>query len=176
MNPFLSAQSEKHTQTSNEASPEIILMAILKNELQSLKQVIFLLQTEHTAILERDIKSIDQLLDRKLMLLSQLEQLDKQRQNFFEQQSGITYSNTNFSYFIQQHPSEDIKSMWLSIKSKLPECKKQNEINGRMIDIQKENNDQILQLLTGRPQSKTQTYSHLGQTSMQKRNALYTAV
>ena len=102
--------------------------------------------------------------------------MDKQRQTFFEQQTGISYSNTNFSHFINQHPSLLIQNIWQSIKTQLPECKKQNEVNGKMIHIQKENTDQILQILLGRPQNNAQTYSHLGQTKLQKRSAMYTAV
>lgn len=180
MNPFLSAQSQDHSTNPGMASKEMptvkVLMDILNKERQCLEKVIQLLKVENAAIAEREIKSIDGLLDKKLMLLSQLEQLDKQRQTFFEQQSGISYSNTNFSYFIQQHPSLDIQTIWQSIKTQLPECKKQNEINGKMIHIQKENADQILQILLGRPQNNTQTYSHLGQTKLQKRSAMYTAV
>ena len=180
MNPFLSAQSQdQHAQSSGvskDTPTEKVLMDILNKEQQCLKQVVQLLKVENTAIVEREIKSIDGLLDKKLMLLSQLEQLDKQRQNFFEQQTGISYSNTNFSYFIKQHPSLNIQNIWQSIKAQLPECKKQNEVNGKMIHIQKENADQILQILLGRPQNNAQTYSHLGQTKLQKRSALYTAV
>ncbi|MCK5647728.1 MAG: flagellar protein FlgN, partial [Gammaproteobacteria bacterium] len=141
-----------------------------------LEQVIQLLKIENTAILERDIKSIDSLLDKKLMFLSKLEQLDKQRQHFFEQQTGMSYNHPDFSHFIKQHPSQSIQNSWQAVKVKLPECKKQNELNGRMINIRKENSEQILQILLGHPLNNTQTYSHSGQTSLQKRSALYTEV
>ncbi len=170
MTPFSSqASSEKLMPIEN-------LTHILEQEQQCLEQVIHLLITENTAILERKIETIDNLLDKKLILLSKLEQLDKQRQLFFEQQTGFSYNHTDFSHFIEQQPKQSIQDIWKSITVKLPECKKQNELNGRMITIRKENTDQILQILLGRPQNTPQTYSHLGQTSLQKRSALYTAV
>ncbi|MCW8931224.1 MAG: flagellar protein FlgN [Gammaproteobacteria bacterium] len=174
MNPFLSAQSQQQNTASGTAQTEKKLAEILEQEEQCLEQVIQLLKTENTAIVERDIQVIDHLLDKKLMLLSKLEQLDKQRQHIFEQLSGISYSNNNFSHFMKQHPSQEIQQIWQQVKAKLPECKQQNEINGRMINIRKDNTDQVLQILSGRPQNNPQTYSNLGQTSLQKRNALYT--
>lgn len=187
MNPFLSGQTTEQASSQKEASPqketstEKVLTDILEQEQQCLEQLIQLLKTENTAILEREVNSINHLLDKKLILLSKLDQLDKQRQYFFEQQTGISYSHSNFSHFIKQYPSKTIQTMWKTVKVKLPECKKQNELNGRMINIQKENTDQILQILLGHPVDNTQTYSHLGQTSLKKpglkkQSALYTEV
>ena len=176
MNPFLSSQPSPQSSKQQNTSIEKELTSILQQEQQCLEQIIQILTTENSAILERETTSLDSLLDKKLILLSQLEQLEKQRQNFFEQQTGISYKHSDFSHFIKQHPSQDIQDLWQMIKVKLPECKKQNELNGRMINIRKENTEQILQILLGRPQNTPQTYSHLGQTSLQKRSALYTAV
>jgi flagellar biosynthesis/type III secretory pathway chaperone len=175
MTPFVAADDQKpdsHSQTANNTDA---FYSILQQEQDCLEQVIQLLKIENTAISQRELKTIDQLLDKKLMLLSKLEQLDTQRQHFFEQQTGMTYQHSNFTSFIQQFPSEEIQTTWLVIKSFLPECKKQNEINGRMIHVLQDNNDKILQILLGRPQNNNQTYSHLGQTSLQKRSALYTS-
>jgi flagellar biosynthesis/type III secretory pathway chaperone len=172
MTPFLSSQASTQQNTPNEEC----LTHILEQQQHCLEQIIQLLKAENAAILERNIKLIDNYLDKKLMLLSQLEQLDKQRQNYFEQQTGISYSHSNFAHFIKQHPSDAVQNVWQLIKVMLPECKTQNEVNGKMISIRKENTDQVLQILLGRPQNSTPTYSHLGQTNLQKRNALYTAV
>ena len=155
---------------------ENILSTILEQEQLCLDQVIQLLKTESMAIVERDINSMDHLLDKKLPLLSKLEQLDIQRQHFYEQQTGFSYHNTAFSHFIEQQCSESVRTLWQAVKEKLPECKSQNELNGRIINIKKNNTEQILQILLGRPANNSPTYSHLGQTNMQKRSALYTAV
>ena len=176
MNPFLSDQATEQASPQEEILREKELTGILQQQQQCLEQVIQLLKIENTAILERDIKSIDSLLDKKLMFLSKLEQLDKQRQHFFEQQTGMSYNHPDFSHFIKQHPSQSIRNSWQAVKVKLPECKKQNVLNGRMINIRKENSEQILQILLGHPLNNTQTYSHSGQTSLQKRSALYTEV
>lgn len=171
MNPFLTVQ----TSQQNVNIPEKVLSGILEQEQQCLEQIIQLLITESTAIVERNTILLDSLLDKKIMLLSKLEQQDKQRQLFFEQQTDMPYNHSDFSHFISQYPSESIKSIWHSVKTQLPECKKQNELNGRMINIRKENTEQILQILIGRPLNPTQTYSHLGQTRQQKQSTLYTS-
>ena len=175
MTPFLSADKQAQATTADSPSAQE-LYNILHQELQCLQQVIAVLETENTAILEHEIKAIDHLLDKKLILLSKLDQLDKQRQQLFAQQTGISYSHYDFSHYISQYPDENIHSCWQAIKHLLPECKKQNELNGRMIAIRKENTEQILQILVGRPVNTPQTYSHSGQTQQQKRAALYTSV
>ncbi|MCU7940330.1 MAG: flagellar protein FlgN [gamma proteobacterium symbiont of Bathyaustriella thionipta] len=177
MNPFISTQTSKDSLSEqNKASIESTLKNILVQEQHCLDLIIQLLKTENQAIVDRDIKSMGHLLDKKLPLLSKLGQLDKQRQQFFEQQTGHAYHPNAFSRFIEQYPSEDIQIIWHTIKEKLPECKTQNELNGRIINIKKNNTEKILQILLGRPANSTPTYSHLGQTNMQKRSALYTAV
>lgn len=168
MTPFISTPLAQATEKA--------LAAILEHELLCLNQVILLLKAENKAIIERDVESMGHLLDKKLPLLSQLEQLDKQRQQFFEQHSTQTYQHTAFTQFIAQHTSENIRTIWYAVKQKLPECKTQNELNGRIINIKKDNTEQILQILLGRPANNNPTYSHLGQTRMQKRSALYTSV
>lgn len=165
MTPFLSS-------TKND-NP---LYTILQQENSCLNQVLELLTQESKAILSRDTTKMGSLLDKKTHLLSKLEQLDKQRQNFFEKTSGKTYNKQEFAHFIKQQLSQTLVAIWKEVKNQLSECKKQNEINGRVISIRKENTEQILQILLGRPGSTPQTYSHLGQTQLQKRSALYTSV
>ncbi len=191
MNPFIS-QAAKHKESSagyqesstgyqessteqERSSIEEALTKTLEQEQLCLEQVIQLLKTEHKAIVERDIESMGYLLDKKLPLLSKLEQLDKQRQHHFEQQTGLSYHDTAFSRFIEHQASQATQTIWHTVKEKLPECKTQNELNGRIININKNNTEQILQILLGRPANSSQTYSHLGQTNMHKRSALYTS-
>lgn len=175
MNPFLSSTPSVQAPEDSHLT-EKVLMNILDQEKLCLEQVIQLLKTENAAILERDTSAMGSLLDKKLPLLSKLEQLDKQRQQFFEQQTSLPYNQQDFSRFIEQHPSASIRSLWQVIKEQLPECKKQNELNGKIISIRQNNTEQVLQILLGRPMNNDQTYSHLGQTHQQKRSALYTAV
>lgn len=180
MNPFISTQAANQNDSSGSAKEQLtaenVLAKILEQEHLCLEQVIQLLKTENTAIIERDIESMGHLLDKKLPLLSKIEQLDQQRQQYFEQQSGLSYQHSAFTHFIEQYSSQATHAMWHTIKEKLSECKTQNELNGRIISIKKDNTEQILQILLGHPAHSTPTYSHLGQTKMQKQSALYTAV
>ena len=175
MNPFNSSVSANTTQNDNR-SVDKILAHILEQEQQHLVEIMELLKVENEAIIQRDTENMGCLLDKKLPLLSKLEQLDSQRQQLFQQIAGISYADQAFSRFIEQHPSKAIQHLWQAIKIKLPECKKQNELNGRIISIRQNNTDQILQILLGNPVNNAQTYSPRGQTSQQKRSALYTAV
>lgn len=178
MNPFYSTHSISQPDTNQPASSatEQALANILKQENESLEQVIELLKVEHEAIVQRDTEKMGSLLDKKLPLLSQLDQLDKERQDIFQQRTGYAYSNKSYADFIRQHSSVNIQQLWQSIKEQLSECKELNELNGKMINIRQKNTDQILQILSGKPQNNPQTYSHLGQTRQQKRSALYTSV
>ncbi len=155
---------------------EQILLDILLEEHHCLEQVTELLKTEHDAIVSHDTEQMGHLLDNKLPLLSQLDQYDKQRQQFFQESTGLPYHDGDFSRYIKEQSSVQIRSLWNLITHLLPECKTQNEINGRIISMQQKNTEQILHILTGQSNNNAQTYSHLGQTSEQKRNALYTSV
>ena len=152
------------------------LNTILEQENTCLSQIVHLLKIEHKAIIDRDTSTMGSLLDKKSPLLSKLEQLDKQRQGFYEKINRLAYTNKNFTRYIELQSSERVSTHWKQIKQQLSQCKKQNELNGRMINLRKNNTEQILQILLGHPMNNTQTYSHLGQTHLQKRSALYTAV
>lgn len=178
MNPFSSANPSTSAETAQDGNnaAEKFLTDVLEQEQQCLDEVIELLKVEHEAIIQRDTENMGRLLDKKLPLLSKLEQLDSQRQQLFQQLTGIPYNNEEFSRFIEHHPSKTIQHLWQTIRIKLPECKTQNELNGRIISIRQNNTEQILQILLGNPVNNAQTYSQLGQTSQQKRSAIYTAV
>lgn len=166
---------------------ENIIHSVLQQEFDCLEHVITLLYTENSAIMKRDVVSMGHLLDKKLPLLSRLEQLDQQRQDLFSQvisQISILddtktdntrkYTQAEFDQYLEQDSTQENQQLWQKIKDQLPECKKQNEINGRMIAIKKDNTEQLLQILLGQPsQASAATYSQLGQTKLQKRSALY---
>ncbi|MDX2502925.1 MAG: flagellar protein FlgN [Gammaproteobacteria bacterium] len=179
MNPFFSTtQSAQKPEVlpQQDNSLEKALLSILEQEKYCLDQVNQLLKTENEAISQRDTAAMGSLLDKKLPLLSKLEQLDIQRQHYFEQQTGLSYNKQKFSAFIEHHPLDYIPTLWQTIKEQLSECKKQNELIGHIISIRQNNTEQILQILLGRTVNSSQTYSHMGQTSQQKKSALYTAV
>lgn len=173
--PPIHSTAQQHTLQQHALEKEQ-LKTILEQENTCLSQIVHLLKIEHKAIIDRDTPTMGALLDKKSPLLSKLEQLDKQRQDFYEKTNRLAYTNKNFTRYIEQQSSELISICWKQIKQQLSLCKKQNELNGRMINIRKNNTEQILQILLGHPINNTQTYSHLGQTHLQKRSALYTAV
>ena len=182
MTPFQSAvqkntiEQDRPSAQARLSPEEQELAAVLEQENLCLSRVVHLLKTENDAIAVRDTETMGTLLDKKIPLLSNLEQLEKQRQNYFEKKNHLAYSSRHFTQYIEQQSSELISTLWNQIKQQLSQCKKQNELNGRMITIRKDNTEQILQILLGRPMNNAQTYSHLGQTHLQKRSALYTAV
>ncbi len=168
MSPF----PPNHASTPDEQ----ILLDVLQEQHHCLEQVTELLKTEHNAIIKHDMEQMGHILDTKLPLLSQLDQYDKQRQQFFQESTGLPYHDGDFSRYIKEQSSAQIQTIWGLITGQLPECKTQNEINGRIISMQQKNTEQVLFILTGQSNSNTQTYSHLGQTRPQKSNALYTSV
>ncbi len=174
MTPLLQDQTVSAPSCSSQN--EQPLLDILTEEHQCLLQVTELLTREHDAIVRHDTEQMGLLLDKKLPLLSQLEQLDQQRQQYFQKLTGFPYHDGNFARYISEQASEPVQELWALITTQLPECKTQNELNGRIISMQKKNTEQILQILTGQSANTTQTYSHLGQTSQQKKAALYTSV
>ncbi len=174
MNPLL--QDQTVSAPTRSSQDEQLLLDILNEEHLCLLQVTELLSREHDAIVHHDTEQMGHLLDKKLPLLSQLEQWDQQRQQYFHQLTGFPYHDSDFARYISEQASEPVQRLWELITAQLPECKTQNELNGRIISMQKKNTEQILQILTGQSANITQTYSHLGQTSQQKKAALYTSV
>jgi len=125
------------------------LISILKQEETALEDLYGILIKELVALKERDTDSLNKLTEKKNAMLNNLGVIDKERQLFVETETNnVTFTN-------------EITSLSNDIEECLNKCKKQNSINGGIIEMSQLFNEKILNIICGNSEEPT-TYSATG--------------
>lgn len=133
------------------------LTSLLQLESTTLNELHAVLTREHIALKERNSESITLLSEEKNTLLNNLEKLDQERQFFLQ---NDMQNNT-------QPVSNEISQLNSEIELCLDKCKKQNNINGSIIEMSKLFNEKMLDIICGNPDRKT-TYGATGKNNTDK--------
>jgi flagellar biosynthesis protein FlgN len=125
------------------------LTSILQQEATTLEGLYELLMKELVALKERNSDSISELSEEKNSLIDTLEVLDKERQQLFNSDSNHT---------------NEINVLSNEIELCLGKCKKQNSINGGIIEMSQLFNEKMLDIICGNSEKET-TYSATGKNN-----------
>ena len=143
----------------------------LLNEISSyLNQLLNALLNEYDALSTNNIKLIENIAKEKIILMEQLEDLDKEKKILLEK-SGLDISSSSIEEFISKSSSPRapiMKNIWEKISTLTKECEKQNNINGIVIESNKKHTENALSILQGKQQD-TELYSEKG-TSIKTSN------
>ena len=115
------------------------LTSLLKQESTALESLYAVLMKELVALKERNSESIISLSKEKNNLLNNLENLDRERQLCLQDKAQI---NTPVV-------SDEINQLSNEIEICLSKCKKQNSINGGIIEVSKLFNEKMLDIICG---------------------------
>ncbi len=126
-------------------------LSLLKQEETALEDLYGLLLKELVALKERNSESISELAEEKNTMLSKLGALDKERQLYIDTE----HPDNNVVF------NDEIGTLSNEIKIRLDECKKQNSINGGIIEMSQLFNEKILDIICGNSDKQT-TYSATG--------------
>jgi flagellar biosynthesis protein FlgN len=129
-------------------------ISLLKQEETALEDLYGLLMQELIALKERNSESISKLADEKNRMLNKLAEIDKERQLYIE--SEYPHSEVTFTNEISVLSSE--------IEVCLDKCKKQNSINGGIIEMSQLFNEKILDIICGNYGKQT-TYAATGKNT-----------
>ena len=135
------------------------LKSLLQQESATLENLLAALMKEHRALKERNAESVSQLSEEKSILLNELETLDKERQLYLQ---GVSQKEKSDS-----HIKNEIKQLNSEIEVSLDKCKKQNNINGGIIEMSKLFNEKMLDIICGNTAKET-TYSATGKNNTGK--------
>lgn len=127
------------------------LLLLLQQQLQQLVQMNELLLCEREAFASRSPQKVQSATERKLAALKQLQTTD--------QQIASNYSAEDFE-------NEQIKPLKIEIDNTLAELKKQNEVNGKILQTNQVNVNMLKDVLIGNKKDRSaMTYDQAGQKS-----------
>lgn len=133
------------------------LRSVLQMESTAFDELHAILMREHLALKERNSESITLLSEEKNTILNKLEKLDRERQ--------LCLQNDMQNH--TQPVSNEISQLNSEIELCLDKCKKQNNINGSIIEMSKLFNEKMLDIICGNPDKKT-TYGATGKNNNDK--------
>jgi len=130
-----------------------------------LEQLFNALESEYTALSDNDIQAIQSIAKEKVILMEQLEDLNKERRILLEE-AGLNLSSNGIDDFFNSKTlpkNPKLQKLWSSISSLTKQCEKQNNINGIIIENNKRHTKDALSILQGK-QKSTELYTNKGQT------------
>ena len=107
-----------------------------------------LLQEEKQCLTEKSFADLNTLLFNKQKLLQQIGNCDKQ-----------ISTEENLTTILEDASLLELKN---NIEKRLQECKKNNEINGKLIEMSMKSNKHLMQILTQTKGQNTVTYDNKG--------------
>ncbi len=112
------------------------------------------LNLEKQALDTNTLDGLNDIADKKIILFKELESLNIQRKE--------NSSDKDFNQYLLNTKDKKLISQWSTCEKIISACKKQNEINGRIINRYSQSNQDVLSIITGRKQSKDDTYNSQG--------------
>ena len=130
------------------------LLSLLQNIQHHSQMLLDCLAQEKLALENDQLERLNEISSQKQTLLTQLNQLDKQR--------AASSPDSKFNDFIASSNNQALINQWQATRKVIAECQKQNEINGRLIHKRSQLNKDILSILSGRSKQDCETYNAQG--------------
>ena len=131
------------------------LQSVLQAELESASQLLKLLNNERGALTESNADIMNEMMAQKQPLIVNLEQLGRQREAVL-QAAGFSSGKEGLEAFIENQSEQDsvmLNSLLSSLKETAQACKDNNQINGGIVNVNRQYLQKAMNILRGRDDS-----------------------
>jgi len=141
----------------------------LQQDIQACETLLQLLEQERTALSERDLESMEAIIEKKATCLSLLEQSAKNRTAWSQQfvtsdaqdQQAVSEA---WQTLLQQTNQQQLVDQWQQLKTLQSACKKANEVNGKILARNQKTFGRLLEIVRGQTASPS-LYSTAGKAT-----------
>ncbi|VAX12602.1 hypothetical protein MNBD_GAMMA24-243 [hydrothermal vent metagenome] len=140
------------------------LSLILRDITEHLIQLAATLESEHSALAKNDLDIIIQAANNKNRLFELLEDLEHERHELLLA-AGLDFDSNGIMAYLQRGTSQtrnETAAIWQQIETLTHQCRKQNQINGIMLEKNRRRTERALAILKGQT-PQTATYSASGE-------------
>ena len=138
------------------------LSLVLQDIAEHLSQLRHTLESEYAALTENNLEHIVQLANDKNRLFEFLEDLEKERHELLLA-AGLDFDSNGIMAYLQRNKAQtkdDSTAVWRQIETLTKQCRKQNQINGIILEKNRRRTEKALAILKGQiPQAGTYTAS-----------------
>lgn len=147
--------------------PADALEQLLRRQTAALQLFRNLLVREHSALVARDIESINACFIEHAQAVSTLEALEYQLQPL-RQQTGLKKLLPNIDAQLAAFPAPQrsrLKILWDELLALAAECRDRNAVNSTLVNAQRKNTESALRILKGQEASASALYAPDGKIS-----------
>ena len=144
---------------------------IIEQELQAANNLLSLLKQESEALSQRDITQLGTIIERKSQELVSLDQALRQRQQLMQSQK-LPMDVKHWRLLLSRCRDERLMSQWQQLEDNIKLCKKENEVNGKLLARSQRVINRLTAVLKGQS-ADTALYNHKGNHNAGKRTLTY---
>lgn len=138
---------------------------ILRREIKGVQGLVDTLGQEYEALRQQDADSLDKVVALKEQQLGTLNELAGERAALLVE-AGYAADRSGFADALEADPSGVLRTLWLSVEEALQQCQQQNQLNGKLLDVSKQQTTELLSLMLGNEAGgRTGLYDESGKTS-----------
>lgn len=137
---------------------------ILSREGELVGELAAILAQEHELLARQNAEGLDEVVAAKESKLQELGDWAEKRSEVLAE-AGYSSSKEGFQSFLQSDVSGRLHELWQPVETALRECQYQNQVNGKLLDIGKQQAQELLSLLLGREGGGNELYDQSGNTS-----------
>lgn len=141
------------------------LPPLLRDIAEHLLQLSQTLENENAALIDNDLDRIVQATNDKNRLFEILEDLEKERHELLLA-AGLDLDSSGIMAYLQREPSRannKTTAIWQQIETLTRQCRKQNQVNGIILEKNRRRTEKALAILKGQ-RSQVGTYTASGET------------
>jgi len=140
------------------------LETILSREGEAVNALAATLEQEHEVLGQRDAEKLDEVVALKERQLEGLSNLSQERTAIM-QAAGYAADKSGFQAALEADTSGRLSALWQSIEEALKKCQHQNQVNGKLLDVSKQQTQELLSLLLGQEANGSGLYDQSGNTT-----------
>ncbi|WP_275096761.1 flagella synthesis protein FlgN [Sedimenticola hydrogenitrophicus] len=137
------------------------LSRILSVELECARSLAAILQREHSALKSRDPDRVLEISSEKQQAVEQMQLSGRQREQLLAS-LRVAPGSEGIEALFQANPDTACTDLWRQLGEIAGQLREQNEINGGILALSQRHNQQALDILCGRTESRN-TYGAKGQ-------------
>jgi len=152
------------------------LQAVLMQEVECTERLLASLETEHSALAQRDMSALAGSTEQKLALTQRLETLEQERERLLAG-TGFSGQGSDLSAYLVTltgATKPGLRDLWQQVLANTEACRKANLTNGGILEASRQHVEQALGILRGQAGSPSlydpngATAPHLGQRELGK--------
>lgn len=144
---------------------------VIDQEFRAASQLLGLLQQESEALSQRNLAALSTIVERKSQELVALDQAGKQRRALLSSQK-LPVDDKHWRQLISRCRDEKLLQQWHAIEQNILACKRENEINGKLLARSQRVIDRLMGALKGQS-TDTSLYNQKGNHNAGKRALTY---